>query len=175
MIKSHEPFDARYPKTIYIARDPRDVAISYYHYLVHFRPQRPDEAFTDFLDDFLLGNVPFGSWNDHVIGWTRRMDDNDFMLLRYEDIKRNPEESLAALASFVGLPHDRPHILGAVEQASFERMSDLENDHLGPRVDEDGRFVRKGESSGWRAELDDASAARIGDAFGEGMAATGYA
>src|ERR1700752_3256978 len=32
VIKSHEYFDHRYPKTIYIVPDPRDVALSYYDF-----------------------------------------------------------------------------------------------------------------------------------------------
>src|ERR1700685_1517671 len=32
IIKSHEYFDVRYPKVIYIVRDPRDVALSYYDF-----------------------------------------------------------------------------------------------------------------------------------------------
>ena len=32
IIKTHEYFDHRYPKTIYIVRDPRDVALSYYEF-----------------------------------------------------------------------------------------------------------------------------------------------
>src|SRR6266566_2478113 len=32
IIKSHESFDPRYRKVIYIVRDPRDVAVSYYEF-----------------------------------------------------------------------------------------------------------------------------------------------
>src|SRR5262250_161756 len=32
VLKSHEPFDPRYKKVVYIVRDPRDVAVSMYHW-----------------------------------------------------------------------------------------------------------------------------------------------
>ena len=32
ILKSHEPFDPRYSKIIYIVRDPRDLVVSLYHY-----------------------------------------------------------------------------------------------------------------------------------------------
>ena len=33
IIKSHELYNAKYPKVVYIVRDPRDVYVSYFHYL----------------------------------------------------------------------------------------------------------------------------------------------
>ena len=32
VLKSHESFQPHYPSVIYIVRDPRDVAVSYYHH-----------------------------------------------------------------------------------------------------------------------------------------------
>ena len=37
MVKSHSYFDPRYPKVIYIVRDPRDVALSYYDFSRKYR------------------------------------------------------------------------------------------------------------------------------------------
>ena len=37
VIKSHESFDPRYPRTVYIVRDPRDVAVSFYYYNLKVR------------------------------------------------------------------------------------------------------------------------------------------
>src|ERR1700679_2893267 len=43
IIKSHECFDPRYPRVIYIVRDPRDVAVSQYHY--HRKCKRIDDDY----------------------------------------------------------------------------------------------------------------------------------
>jgi Sulfotransferase domain len=37
ILKSHECFDPRYPRVIYIVRDPRDVAVSFYFYNLKVR------------------------------------------------------------------------------------------------------------------------------------------
>src|SRR6476646_4264045 len=37
IIKTHEYFDHRYPKVIYIVRDPRDVVLSYYDFQRKYR------------------------------------------------------------------------------------------------------------------------------------------
>src|SRR5438874_11935634 len=42
VLKSHECFVPRYRNVIYIVRDPRDVAVSYYHYNLKKRVLPPD-------------------------------------------------------------------------------------------------------------------------------------
>ena len=37
ILKSHEHFDYRYKRMIYIVRDPRDVLISFYNYQITMR------------------------------------------------------------------------------------------------------------------------------------------
>src|SRR5207249_5512725 len=49
ILKSHECFDPRYKRTIYIVRDPRDVAVSYYYYAI--KRKRIEEGYP--LDDFV--------------------------------------------------------------------------------------------------------------------------
>src|SRR5713101_9299626 len=55
IIKSHECFDPRYPRVVYIVRDPRDVAVSQYHY--HRKLQRisDDSPIENFVTRFLAG------------------------------------------------------------------------------------------------------------------------
>src|SRR5579864_1813408 len=55
IIKSHECFDPRYPRVIYIVRDPRDVLVSQYHY--HRKCKRIDDDFpiAKFVARFIAG------------------------------------------------------------------------------------------------------------------------
>src|SRR5438270_613556 len=41
VLKSHEPFDERYRRVLYLVRHPADVAVSYYHYLIKMRQLPP--------------------------------------------------------------------------------------------------------------------------------------
>ena len=58
-------------KVIYIARNPKDTAVSLYHHA----KSKPEFGFTGdfktFLRLFLLGQVENGSWFDHVLNWHR--------------------------------------------------------------------------------------------------------
>ena len=52
ILKSHDVYDPRYPRVIYIVRDPRDVAVSFYHYNLKVR------RFTDEVTLDELSKVP---------------------------------------------------------------------------------------------------------------------
>src|SRR5215469_1564735 len=70
LIKSHECFDPRYRRVIYIVRDPRDVAVSAYHYdrkEKNIADDFPVEAYVD--NRFLNTDDYFGTWGEHAGSW----------------------------------------------------------------------------------------------------------
>src|SRR5579884_4296147 len=71
VLKSHEYFHPRYRTTIYIVRDPRDVAVSTYHYSIKRRTIPEDQPIADFIPRFLKGEffVDWGTWAEHVASW----------------------------------------------------------------------------------------------------------
>jgi len=70
VIKSHECFDPRYRRVIYIVRDPRDVALSAYHYDRKGR-NIPDGFPVDTYVStrFMKTNEYFGTWGEHAGSW----------------------------------------------------------------------------------------------------------
>ena len=128
-LKTHEPFHPRYPRVVYILRDPRDVASSYLNFFR--RRNRVDEETTldAFLPRFVDGKLPFGSWRDHVSEWiTVRGGDADFLLVRYELLEEAPEGQLERIAAFLGIPPDGNAIRQAVERSGLDVMRALEED-----------------------------------------------
>ena len=72
LIKSHEPYSGPqkrvYRKAIYLIRDGRDVAVSYYYTLIRRGLYEGD--FGPFLRLFLAGGVDgYGPWHEHVESW----------------------------------------------------------------------------------------------------------
>ena len=71
MIKSHECFEPRYKKMVYIVRDPRDVAISNYHWEMKkgsFDDRFPVARFVPkWMDSEYWPRL--GSWSDHITSW----------------------------------------------------------------------------------------------------------
>jgi hypothetical protein len=106
-IKSHEYFDHRYPKVIYIARDPRDVALSYYDFQRKYRQIEDRYPLEKYVDDFVKGRLisaSWGTWGENVASWvaTRERSDN-FLLLRFEDMHNDTLRELTRVAQFLGV------------------------------------------------------------------------
>jgi len=99
-IKSHQYFDPRYPKIIYIVRDPRDVAVSQYHF--HRKRRIIDDKYSieRFVTRFVAGETsPYGSWGDNAASWLcTRYGNPSFLLLRYEDMLENTAREIARAA-----------------------------------------------------------------------------
>jgi hypothetical protein len=180
-LKSHSALDVRYRRVLYAVRDPRDVAVSYYHYKIKtgsIAEGTPMEAFTQ---AFIAGRLDeFGPWSAHVGGWTgARLGDPDFLLLRYEDLRADPLPGAARIAAFLGLDPDPALVERAVARSSFERMRTLEQTQGDQWVTtratrSDKPFMRSATPGKWRKELPEACARAIEAAFGRTMRAQGY-
>jgi hypothetical protein len=181
VLKSHEYFDPRYNRVIYIVRDPRDVAVSYYHYQIKLRQLVNNYPLDRYVSRFVAGDVDlYGSWGNNVASWlATRQNGTAFLLLRYEDFLRNPTQELARLASCLGIQHTRERLHRAVERSTAAKMRELEiheSDQWvttrGSRRDEP--FVRSATSGQWRLCLSKHSVAEIESAWGGVMQLLGY-
>src|SRR5205085_11792879 len=85
VLKSHEPYDERYRRVVYLVRHPADVAVSYYHYLIKMRQIPPGYEVARFVASFVRGRLDdFGTWGQHVSGWLDgREAGSHFPFLRY--------------------------------------------------------------------------------------------
>jgi hypothetical protein len=186
MLKSHECFDPRYKRTIYIVRDPRDVAVSYYHYAIKRKRIASDYPIEEFVHRFIAAefDIHWGwaaSWIDHVASWIAvRQGHEGFLLLRYEDMLAHTEQELAKVASFLNLESMPQRLARAVELSSADHMRTLEKRQardwaLTKATRQDKPFVRAATSGGWRAALTSQSIAEIESAWGTAMRNLGYA
>ena len=166
---------------MYIVRDPRDVALSQYHYHRKCRKIADDYPIEKFISRFLAGQTcPHGSWAENVATWlVTRKNDPRFLLLRYEDLIENTPRELSKIAAFLGIDASKERISQAVERSSADNMRKLEKEqsHLSSLTKtsrKDLPFVRAAGSGGWRSGLPETQVARIEAAWGPLMRSLGY-
>jgi len=182
IIKSHECFDPRYRKIIYIVRDPRDVLVSYYEFQLKRRVVSDDCSLEQFLPRFMESEFEpkTGSWRDHVVSWTAtRGGHRSFLLLRYEDLLADTQKESAKIASFLGLDSSPDRIARAVALSSADRMRELEKEQSHQwketrNTRQDKPFIRKAAAGGWKSTLPERCVAQIESAWGDVMRSMGY-
>ena len=188
IFKSHDCFDPRYKKVIYIVRDPRDVTVSAYHYSIKVKllPDRcPMEEFVPlFMSGTfgagLLADPRWGSWYDNVSSWLAMQHSRKFLLLRYEDMLDNAARELHKVADFLGIEATPGRIQRAVELSSADKMREMEKSQskdwqLTKETRQDKPFVRKARAGGWKSEMSEAAALRVEAGWGDLMLRLGYA
>src|SRR5207248_6418008 len=187
VIKSHTCFNPEYPRVIYVVRDPRDVALSQYHYHRKRRLIQDQYPMDPFVTRFLAGETcSYGSWAENVFTWlVTRKNDPRFLLLRYEDLIEDTPRELSKIAAFLGsavlgrtVNHEQ--ILQAVERSSASNMRKLEkrDSHVSSMTKtsrQDLPFVRAASSGGWRSELPEVLVSRIEAEWAPLMRSLGYA
>jgi len=181
LIKSHEYFEPRYKKVVYIVRDPRDVAVSYYFHCRKFNLMKDSVTIEEFAPAFLRGDLDvFGSWGENVGSWIgARGQSPDFLLLRYEDLQTDTLGELRKTAKFLGLSPREDLLRLAVESSSADVMREQEQTQgekwKGLReTRKDIPFVRTARAGGWRESLPPAIARQIETAWAAPMRQLGY-
>ena len=170
----HAPYDPALARVIYVLRDPRDVMVSYWHF------QRLTEAsFQLGLREFVQRDDHWPCrWDEHVAGWLLDHRPRDMLVVRYEDLQRDPAKALREMLEFARLPARAEDVERAVAAGGFENMqrgesrSGFSMDGAAPLRGES--FVRRGKVGGWQDELDAEALACLEAKYGEVMRKVGY-
>ena len=182
-IKSHSYFDPRYPRVIYVVRDPRDVLLSYYDFSRKYRHIEDNYPLERYIDDCIAGRLVsagWGTWGENVASWVfARGARPAFLLLRYEDMKAHPERELSRIAHFYGIEPSQERLSTALERSSADRMRELEKTQGKDWVStkdkrDDIPFIRTASAGGWKKQLKPEAVAAIESAWGNIMAHLGY-
>ncbi|XP_078596432.1 sulfotransferase 1A1-like [Branchiostoma floridae x Branchiostoma japonicum] len=140
-------------KIIYVARNPKDVVVSYYHFHRMSRVHPDPGAWDKFLSDFMSGNVVWGSWYQHVLDvWANRQKHN-ILIVRYEDMKKDFPAAIRLIAAFLGRQLTEPGVQLIASHCSFDSMKSnpMTNGSKVPMVfnNDKSHFLRKGVVGDW--------------------------
>ncbi|KAL8611072.1 hypothetical protein ACOMHN_064363 [Nucella lapillus] len=113
-------------KIIFLYRNPKDVAVSFYNHHRKIHEYEYQGEFSDYLPGlFLKGKVDFGSYFDYIRDWEREMDSRPGLpvfMVSYEELHADTFKKAKELAEFMGSSVDNDTIRGIVDKCSFNNM-----------------------------------------------------
>ncbi|XP_052737493.1 luciferin sulfotransferase-like [Bicyclus anynana] len=165
-IKSHLPVSLLPPslldttKVVYVARDPRDVAVSFYHHHKLMRVITADKDFKTFWNYFITNKILWGPYFEHVLEAWEHINDDNMLFLFYEDMIKDLPKTIKLVAKFFSKSITEEEINRLVDHLDIDNfkknksvnMKDMQKFGL---FSKDGDFIRKGKSGGWREYFDE--------------------
>ena len=161
-------------RIVLLVRDPRDVAVSqFFQWKFRMRPNKK------FINDYPPHGADIDVWDfvqdldagvprivDYFNGWARAIPElKDVLVIRYEDMRREPGVVLRQIFDFTGTEISDEQIDDAVEFAAYENMKKMEQERhfkgSGARVKPGDRGnpqsfkVRKAKVGGYRDYFSD--------------------
>jgi uncharacterized membrane protein YgcG len=157
-------------KLVYVARDPRDVAVSHYHF------RGTSRGWNDALEGFLAPaeNSPktFGAWFEHVAGFeamVSALGQDRALIIEYEEMHKDLPAQLWRLARLLG-PAAEARLAANMEdicsQLQFSAMKQSKHMRHVP-VSRVSKLLRAGKTGGWRDQFSEEDANRMAAAVKE--------
>nr|XP_014707665.2 sulfotransferase 2A1-like isoform X1 [Equus asinus] len=162
-------------KVIYLIRNPRDVLISGYFFWRTSYFVKKAESLKEYFEWFIKGNVPFGSWFDHIHGWMSMKGKENFLILSYEELKWDTRSTVDKICQFLGRKLEPEEMNSLLKNSSFQVMKENNMSNLsllrGQFFDEkNGILLRKGITGDWKNHITVAQAEAFDKIFQEKMA-----
>lgn len=143
-------------KVIYVARNAKDVAVSYYHFYKMAKVHPDPGTWDSFLEKFMDGQVSYGSWYQHVQEWWELSRTHPVLYLFYEDLKENPKREIRKILEFLGRSLSEETVDHIAQHTSFKEMkkNPMTNYSTVPTEMMDhsiSPFMRKGIVGDWKS------------------------
>ena len=169
--------------TIYIVRDPRDVAVSF----AHFSNLNYDKTIDKLLSEELFASVDSNNpWNIEIIGsykfhynsWKNGIINVPSIIIKYEDLINDTYGQLLRIINFLckvlNLNINHEQLIFSVYNSSFETLKKFEKENKFKEKGGSNRFFRKGKYNDWIYELNQSQISRIERTLSKEMDILGY-
>nr|XP_039249224.1 sulfotransferase 1C2-like isoform X1 [Styela clava] len=165
VIKTHLPYEilpaeirnGKKCKIIYVARNPKDLCVSYFHFHRMITGLPNPETWREFLSKFCSDNVVGGSWFDHTLKfWEKYQDDKQrIYFVKYEDLKKDLRKEVESISKFLGKELSGEQMDAISKHCTFGSMSKNKKTNMSPLAKygmdvAKSKFMRKGEVGDWK-------------------------
>ena len=159
LMKTHISFHLMPPgihshniKMVYILRNPKDVAVSYFHFYQSLTELGSfAQPWEEFLAMFLEGYILYQDWLTNVQSWWTQRHNPNILIVSYEDMKINIAGVIRKIAEFCGIELDEGTVKIIEENTTFSVMKDNPSTNFAALKDIFKLpFMRKGEVGDWK-------------------------
>ncbi|XP_046383771.1 luciferin sulfotransferase-like isoform X2 [Ischnura elegans] len=167
-IKTHLPYEllpeqmkSKNTKIIYVARNPKDTCVSYFHHARLIEGYRG--SFEDFIELFLQDSVSYSPFWDHLVSYWEHREEANVLFLKYEEMKRDLPSVIRKVSKFLGKEQLNDKDMKTLcDHLSFDSMKTNSSVNYEFAVDKtqnlglsqgEQRFMRKGKVNSWKEEI----------------------
>ncbi|XP_032751899.1 alcohol sulfotransferase [Rattus rattus] len=111
-------------KVIYLIRNPRDALVSRYFFIRKLNIVKKPDSLGTYIEWFLKGNVAYGSWFEHIRGWLSMRECDNFLVLYYEDMKKDTMGTIKKICDFLGKKLEPNELNSVLKYSSFQFMKE---------------------------------------------------
>lgn len=165
-IKSHIPLSLLPPslldtaKVVYVARNPKDVLVSYYHHHKLLKNHDFVGDLPQFAKWFIQDKVMLSPFFPHVEEAWSFKDNPNMLFLFYEEMKRDLRSVIGRVSDFLGKELSEEQVNNLVVHLDIKnfRKNPAVNLEFGKDLgvaNQEGSFIRKGQVGGWKEEFQD--------------------
>lgn len=164
VMKSHYPFQLmrkdllEKTKVVYVARNPKDVIVSFYHFVRVLRLFSYTGSFEDFVKDFMNTDLIYMPYWPHVKGaWDLRHHPNLHFVF-YEEMQTDIMAELQKLNEFTQANLTPKQLEDIANYTTFSKMKSRGEPVKDPMYDENlleksGAYFRKGTMGDWKSHF----------------------
>ena len=169
---------------IYVARNPKDCAVSYYHFALSTKLFSYQGSWDHFCDLFAQGLVPWGAQIDHVCEWWQASRgantsiQGQILFVKYEEMQKNLATVVDRIAHFLEVDISSAIRQRVIAQADFAAMRENPKTAMPDWPRHAERFsphLRKGVVGDWRHYFSPAQNALYDQLYQTRMVAQGLA
>jgi len=145
-------------KLIYVARNPKDNAVSFYHFhrMARFLGCQ-QTTWNEFFALYLSGSIYCGSWFEHVLGyWQLTNSPNHkhrMMFCKFEEMKDDLPKEISRIADFMEIDLTDEQKKRVLDHCTFDSMKNnkmANRDTVWLFNQKISKFMRKGQVGDWR-------------------------